>query len=267
MSRKIRIFTTIALCAVLLAVVGCKVVANDERKNTCVLYKIGDNSTTIEVSWANIGDYINDSYEWSVEPTILMYTADGKLSWIWESEVSKYEESGWSTHPPVTIYSATEDKVVLAEEVEDYLATGVWFRTYEEANKAVFTYNVFQKSNLSVAQINKILAGTGLAGYGQSFYNMEQIHGINALFAIAVGAHESANFYKTANWNNYFGFRGNGGWMSFSSPEACIDYFGQLMNTRLYYGKSIEQIAVIYCNSSWTKHIKAHMNEKWAKLN
>lgn len=270
MREKARMITIITIIfTMVLTVVGCRVVANDnnERINTCVIYKIGDNSVTKEVSWDNIGEYVNDSYEWSVEPTTLMYAADGRTSWIWNSEIELYEKACWSTYPPVTIYSSSGSKSVLEEEVEDYIATGVWFRTYEEANKAVFTYYPFQKSNLSVGQLNKILAKTGLAGHGQSFYNMEQTYGVNALFAIAVGAHESANFYKTANYNNYFGFRGNRGWMSFSSPDACIMYFGQLMNTRLYRGKTIEQIAPIYCDASWARYIRGHMSEKWAKLN
>lgn len=255
------------MCIIALMVTGCKTVVSGEDIATRTIYKIGDNTTTKEIYEYELGDYIDDSYEWSIEPTTLMYAADGRTSWIWNSEVEQYKKVCWSTYPPVTIYSSTGSRSVLTEEVGDYLATGVWFKTYEEANRAVFTYNVFQKSNLSVEQLNKILARTGLSGYGQSFYTMERTYGVNALFAIGVGAHESANFYKTANSNNFFGFRGSRGWMSFDNPDACIMYFGRLMNSKLYYGKTIEQIAVIYCDATWTKHVKAHMNEKWGKLN
>lgn len=194
------------------------------------LYKVGDNNTTLVVEEAKVLDYVGN-YEWSIEPTTLMYSPDGDSSWIWHSEVDMYKERGWSLTP-----------------------------------QAIFTYDVFRKSNLSVEQLNMALSGTGLAGYGQAFYDMEQTYNVNSLFAIAVGSHESGNFYKTANTHNYFGFRGNRGWMSFSSPEACINYFGQLMNNRLYYGKSIEQIAVKYCNASWSGYVKAHMYEKWQKV-
>lgn len=263
-----KILATSILFIIILIIVRGTVVANNERNKTYVLYKIGDNSITKEVSGDEIEDYVNDSYEWSVEPTVLMYTEDGRQSWIWESEVSQYKEAGWSMTPPVVIFGANgTTRTVLLERKHDYLNTGVWFETYEEANPPIFTYNVFQRSNLTVDQLNRILSGTGLSGYGQSFYTMEQTYSVNALFCIAVGAHESANFYKTANRNNYFGFRGNRGWMNFSSPDACIMYFGQLMNNKLYYGKTIEQIAVIYCDANWTKHVKAHMNEKWAKIN
>jgi hypothetical protein len=230
------------------------------------LYRVGDNETTMVVKESEVADW-TCAYEWSVEPTTLMYTEDGRQSWIWHSEVGKYEEMGWSVNPPVMIFGVNgATRMVLLERKQDYLDTGIWFSTYEEANPAIFTYNPFQKSNLTVDQLNTILAGTGLTGYGQAFHEMEQTYGVNALFCLAVGAHESANFYKTANYNNFFGFRGNRGWMSFTTPKACIMYFGQLMNTRLYYGKSIDQIAPIYCNASWAGYIRRHMTEKWSKL-
>lgn len=202
-----------------------------EENNEVTLYKVGDNNTTIIINSNEIGGYTSN-YEWSIEPTTLMYRVDGSSSWIWNSEIDRYKEKGWTLTPP-----------------------------------AIFTYNVFQKSNLSVEQLNKILSGTGLAGYGQAFYDMEQTYNVNSLFCIAVGSHESGNFYAKANTNNFFGFRGSRGWMSFSSPQDCINYFGELMNTKTYYGKSIEQIALIYCNSSWADYIKRHMHEKWLKLN
>lgn len=194
------------------------------------LYKVGNNDTTLLVEESNVLNYVSN-YEWSIEPTTLMYSDNGVQSWIWNSEIDMYKEQGWSLTP-----------------------------------QARFTYSVFTKSNLSVEQLNMILSGTGLAGYGQSFYDMEQTYGVNSLFAIAVGSHESGNFYKTANTHNYFGFRGNRGWIKFNSPNDCINYFGNLMNNRLYYGKSIEQVAVIYCNPSWSKYVKAHMYEKWQKV-
>ena len=224
----ITIIVIIASFMVIVPITSCETI---DIENKVTLYKVGDNNTTILVEESEILNYVSN-YEWSIEPTTLMYNSDGLSSWIWNSEIDIYKEQGWSLTPP----------------------------------QPIFTYNVFQKSNLSIEQLNLALSGTGLAGYGQAFYNIEQTHGVNALFAIAVGSHESANFYKTANKHNYFGFKGSNGWMSFSSPDACIDYFGRLMNNKLYYGKSIEQIAVIYCDSNWTSHIKRHMSEKWQKI-
>lgn len=198
--------------------------------NTVTLYKVGNNAVTTTINESDVLSYVQN-YEWSIEPTTLMYSKEGLSSWICNSEIDIYKELGWSVTP-----------------------------------QAVFTYNVFQKSNLTVEQLNKILLETGLEGYGQIFYNMEQTYNINSLFAVAVGCHESGNFYKTANTYNYFGFRGNKGWLKFNSPDECINYFGKLMNNKLYYGKSIDQIAVKYCNSSWAGYVKNQMYQKWQKI-
>ena len=235
---------------------------NDEL---VILYKVGNNDITVEVEKSKVADYTT-TWEWTGEPTVLMYAADGRQHWIMESEVEAYQNVGWSTYPPITLYGRNQQINVLVEEKENYLSTGQWFETYEEANPCIFTYEVFTKSNLTAQQLDKMLASTGLANCGIYFYNMEQKYNVNALFAVAVACHESANGFKKANTHNYFGFRGNNGWMRFSSAEECIYYFGKLMNKKIYYGKSIEAIAKIYCDSSWSPKVKRHMQEKWNKL-
>ena len=252
------------LCILFIVVSTMSYAYTNEQK--VILYKIGDNDTTVAVNKNEVESY-TWNYEWSIEPTTLMYTEDGRKSWIWNSEIEKYTLNGWSVNEPITLYGINGiTRLAFPENKQNYLNSGYWFNTYEEANPAVFTYNVFQKSNLSVTQLNKILVGTGLEGFGQAFYDMEQIYGVNSLFCIAVGSHESANFYKKVNTNNFFGFKGNKSWMSFNTPEDCIMYFGQLMNEKIYYGKSIELIAINYCDSSWVRYIKQHMIEKWKKL-
>jgi hypothetical protein len=182
--------------------------------------------------------YVNDQWLWWVEPVTLMYAADGRTTYIMNSEVEAYSKVGWSVSPPITLYrKGTGEKIgALESEIHYYLSSGEYFKTYEEACPAIFTHNPFQKSNLSVEQLNRALANTGLQGQGQAFYDMEHQYNINALFAVAVACHESANGYKTANRNNFFGMRGSKGWMAFSSSYDNIMYFGQLMNKSSYYG-------------------------------
>lgn len=231
-----------------------------------ILYKVGNNDITIEVEKSKVSDYIN-TYEWTLEPTVLMYAVDGRTLWVVESEVYLYSQVYWSIYPPITLYCNGGSMAVFLNEKEKYLSTGQWFETYEEANPCIFTYNVFTKSNLTVEQLNKILSGTGLENCGIYFYNMEKTWNVNSLFAVAVACHESANGFRKANTHNYFGFKGkNGTWMKFSSQEECINYFGELMNKKRYYGKTMKQISVIYCDSSWEYKVKRHMNEKWNKL-
>ena len=103
------------------------VYAQVEVDKVYTLYKTGNNEITCEVKESELHNYINDSYEWAIEPTTLMYTADGRTSYICISEVDSYKKVGWSTYPPVVIYKVNGEKYVLQEEVEDYIATGVWF--------------------------------------------------------------------------------------------------------------------------------------------
>lgn len=214
--------------------------------------------------------YVDDQWIWWTEPVTLMYTADGRTSYIMKSEVEAYSKVGWSTQPPVTLYlqGSGEKRSVLEHEVEDYLALGIYFKTYEEACPARFTYEPFVKSNLTVDQLNQALTNTGLAGQGQAFYDMEHTYNVNAIFAIGVACHESANGYKQANTNNFFGMRGGRGWMSFASPYDNIMYFGKLMNSSIYYGKSMEGIVRAYCpgDGRWIPCVKTHMLEKWNKI-
>ena len=192
---------------------------------------------------------------------VLIFAADGRTSWVWNNEVPAYESVGWSTKPPVTIYSYTEEKIVLVEELPKYLATGEW----SEIKPINITMNPFQKTNLSSEELEKILT-KGLSGYGQAFYDMEQKHGINSIFAISVAELESGHgtSYAFRKRNNAFGI--NSG-KQFSSVEAGIDYFGQLMNKQLYYGKSIDKIGSIYCAcGDWTSKVKSLMKSNYAVL-
>lgn len=134
---------------------------------------------------------------------------------------------------------------------------------------AVLSYNPFVTSGLTVEQFNIILDGTGLEGCGQSYYNMEQNYGVNGIFAIGVAFHESAYGRARANTNNFYGMKGNNGWMAFESPDANIQYFGKLMNKSLYKNKSIDGIGAVYCpgtSQSWANRVRYMMSSSFDKL-
>ncbi len=265
-TRKLRqkaFFAMLVPLCILLTIFNCNEV-KCSQSNTYLLYKIGDNSVTQTVPKEDVSLYINDSYEWSIEPTTLMYTADGRTSWIWESEVDTYKNVGWSLYPPVIIYSRSEDRAVLPEEVDDYLATGVWFNTREEARPITVTMNAFTRTNIPPEQLEKVLSN-GLSGYGQAFYDIEQRFGVNSIFAISVAELESGHGTSSAfrNKNNAFGL---GPGMAFSSVENCINYFGELMNKSTYYGKSIDRIGIIYCDGHWAPMVKSLMRDNYIGL-
>lgn len=131
----------------------------------------------------------------------------------------------------------------------------------------VFTYNAFEKSNLREEHYNNILAGTPLSGMGYIYVELEETYGVNGLFAVSVAMFESGWAKHTANSYNYYGFRGSNGWMGFSSAYEGIMYFGKLMNKSLYYGKSIDQIGLIYCEgNTWASNVKTMMQTCWNKI-
>lgn len=182
-----------------------------------------------------------DTQEWFLEPSVLMYASDGREQYFLQSEAPEQANVGW-------------------------------FYTYEEAHPviAVFTYSVYEKSNLSVEQLNKALSGTYLEGCGQDFYDMEQLYNINAMFAIGVSGAESSYGKHQANKNNFWGRKASSSsWMSFPSKRESILSFGEYMNKSIYYGKSIENINKIYCPGDggyWASSVKRCMKDRWNKI-
>ena len=161
------------------------------------------------------------------------------------------------------IFELFEEKRARAHE----LKMANVLKVYEE--NALFSYDPFFKSELTIEQFNKILKGTGLEGCGESYYNMEKEYGVNGIFAIAVAMHESGWGKYRANTNNFYGMRTSSGWMKFESKDENIQYFGKLMQHNWYYKKSIENIAKTYCpptHQSWAAGIKNMMNTCWDRL-
>lgn len=263
---KIGVFT---LCILIGIFVICSIVsvfAMGQEEKVYTLYKTGNNEITCEVKESELDKYINNTYEWSIGPTTLMYKADGISSWILDFEIDLYKTMGWSTYPPVVIYCVNGEKSVLQEEVDTYISTGDWFRTKEEAKPPVnITMNIFEKTNLSADELNKILS-KGLSGYGEAFYNMEQKYNINSIFAISVAELESGSgtSYSFKHRNNAFGI---GPKKVFNSVNHGIEFFGQLMNKPLYYGKSIDAVGSVYCvGGNWANKVKALMHNNYSEL-
>lgn len=129
------------------------------------------------------------------------------------------------------------------------------------------SYNVFERTNISVKGFNILLENTPLAGQGQSFEDMEKEWGVNGLFALSVAKTESGlgTSSLAINKNNYFGMIG----CSFSSPHNGIMYFGELMNKGYYKNKDIEAIARTYCPptwSEWASQNRMFMRDFWERL-
>ena len=121
-----------------------------------------------------------------------------------------------------------------------------------EAEKNL-TYNVYQKTNLSVEEFNKVLEKTGLAGQGESFKALEDTYGVNGIFAIAVSIAEAGWDGRQANTNNFYGMKGSNGYLKFSSAKENILYFGEMITKSTYKGKTLQTIAKIYCPPRYKK--------------
>lgn len=92
-------------------------------------------------------------------------------------------------------------------------------------------------SGLSADQLNNMLAGTGLEGLGEAFHDMEEKYGVNALFAAAHAANESAwgESDIARSKNNLFGINAvdsnPNDATRFSSFAESIDAYGRLLAT------------------------------------
>ncbi len=92
--------------------------------------------------------------------------------------------------------------------------------------------NVLSKSGLSAQQLDKIFANTPFSGLGQTFIDMENQYGINALFASMHGALESAwgRSQIAQSKHNLFGINAYD-----SCPQKCAtSYEGFAASIRLY---------------------------------
>ena len=130
------------------------------------------------------------------------------------------------------------------------------------------TDDITQPTGLSAEELDKALAGTGLDGLGHAFQAMEERWGVNALFGIAVAAHESAwgTSYLAKSRNNLFGiaaYDGNeGAAYGFETRNACIDHWGEMIK-EVYFDRgytNLYSVNSIYASDkSWSTKVQATM--------
>lgn len=114
--------------------------------------------------------------------------------------------------------------------------------------------NMYFVTDVSIDELNMLLKGTRLEGAGEYFKRLEIEYGVNAVVAVAAGKLESqlGSTEIAYTYNNAFGFRTDKGWLSFNSLEDSVIYFGKLMQHERYFGKTLDEIAKIYCpNDIW----------------
>lgn len=137
------------------------------------------------------------------------------------------------------------------------------------------TLDITQPTHLSGAELNKALEGTSLAGLGDAFQQMEERWGVNALFGVAVAAHESAwgNSQLARTRNNLFGiaaYDGNeGAAYSFPSMEACVDHWGEMIKD-VYFNRgytNLSSVNSIYASDqAWANKVHATMSHAKSRI-
>jgi beta-N-acetylglucosaminidase len=140
--------------------------------------------------------------------------------------------------------------------------------------------NVLSSSGLTVEQLDNALAGTGLAGLGADFLEVQEEEGINALFAAAHAAVESGwgKSEIAVEKHNLFGINADDSnpdeAYDYSSFGACISYYGSWLRSHYlaaggewYHGDTIHDVFIDYSSSHDTEGntVAEIMNELFAK--
>ena len=191
---------------------------------------------------------------------ITLYSLDGREEVVKENEVGAQLTVGWYLEPVTILYSKNgQTEITQIRLVEEQKTVG-WYE-----NPISINYSAFEKTNIPAYCLDKMLVGTPLEGCGIYFYNMEQTHNVNSVFAIAVTEVESSLGKHNANTNNFWGRKSvKGGWMRWNSKEESIMDFGRYMN-RVYPGRSIDKIGPKYCPSpaGWAERVKSCMKRRY----
>lgn len=137
--------------------------------------------------------------------------------------------------------------------------------------------NVTRITGLTAEQLEKAVAGTGLAGLGECYAEMEAKYGINALFLIGIAKLESASGTSglARGQNNLGGIKdGKGGYLSFSSKAACVDHMARLLKdsyltpgARYYHGQTSRDVNICYCESAdWYSQVETLMSSSYGRI-
>lgn len=145
------------------------------------------------------------------------------------------------------------------------------------------TYNPYDlraKSNLSKEQMHQMLSGTALETLVDAYYWYEQVYNVNAIFMMALNAHESAWGRSTLAIcnNNLGGYRASdGSFKYFNSWGDFLDENFRLIseeyldpNGLFYNGVDIYSVNIRYCTEpndhSWSEGINQISYELLNKL-
>ena len=161
-------------------------------------------------------------------------------------------------------------KTIVDSDSNSANGAGAGISNNQKAGNGVDWNDLTKVSGLSASELTKKLNSSKdknlkyFANYANNYVSVESNYGVNAIFLIALEAHESAYMRsKTAiDCNNLGGVSGkpkcpNHRWRKFDSKDEFIDYHGKLLGKKYlksggsyYHGKNLEGIKESYCPSS-----------------
>ena len=187
------------------------------------------------------------------------------------------EENSFSISEIINMYPNSENKsetnlfinevILLSQTVQAEKKLAI-----KNANMYAGGINIkypFYVTKTTTEEYDALLKGSCLEGYGYCFRRIETEYGVNGLFALSVATLESGlgRSKLAKNKNNFYGIRSRDGWAKFDTIEEGILYFGKLMNKKIYYGKTIAQIAPTYCNVEWGLKMSSFIDMYVSRIN
>lgn len=129
---------------------------------------------------------------------------------------------------------------------EGELKTEVKPKVFHNTN--IYKTNLHKPSGLTSEEINHILEGTSLKGYGKIFREMEDRYNANAVFAISIASIEGGiESERIDGKNNYFGLMFRGKKIYYKDIADNIMAFGELMNNSTFINKEFMAFSKSYC--------------------
>lgn len=132
--------------------------------------------------------------------------------------------------------------------------------------------NVLEVSNASLADIQRILKGTALYELAPTYLEVENTYGVNALFIIALSAHESSwgTSKRAVEDNNLTGFGvfydSSVGLNSNSKRANIIRTTSWLKNQYLIQkGAYYKGTSIVSINQSYAKNADGSVNTEWSQ--
>lgn len=134
--------------------------------------------------------------------------------------------------------------------------------------KQYYQIGVLSTCGLTESQLANGLR-SGLKKYAWAFLEAEWQYNVNAIFLSAVAALESGWGQSSVarNRNNFFGWKGQGGYRYFDTPADGILYVAKhLRNNYLtrggscFHGYEVEDVAIAYCpGGGWSGQVRSLM--------